>query len=70
MHPTEQVDTKWTIPERGFATVPQTAKFLGYTRQHVAKQIALKKIPAVRFGSGWRVPWRWLLEQERCTPAA
>jgi excisionase family DNA binding protein len=66
MHPTEHAETQWTIPERGFATTRQTAEFLGVTRQHVAKLIAEKQIPAKRFGRSWRVPWRWLLEQERC----
>ena len=57
------------IPDRGFASTVQAATFLNCTRQHIAKLIGDGLIPARRFGRCWRIPWQWLLEQERYTAA-
>jgi len=57
------------IPVRGFASVAEASAFLSCTRQHTTRLIRDGLIPARRFGRCWRVPWRWLLEQEQYTAA-
>ena len=54
------------LPERGFATGVEAGRFLGITRQAVSKLVKEGVIPAQHFGRSLRVPWRWLIEQERC----
>jgi excisionase family DNA binding protein len=70
MNPTERPDSRLEVRTRGFATSVEAARFLGVTRQHVAKLIKDGQMPAKKFGRALRVPWTWLIEQERCTPAA
>lgn len=70
MHPSERPERRIVVRNRGFATSVETARFLGVTRQHVAKLIKDGQMPAKKFGRAVRVPWAWLIEQERCTPAA
>ena len=66
MHPNERNPSRLLVRSRGFATSVEAAKFLGVTRQHVAKLIRDGEIPAVRFGKSLRIPWRWLLQKENC----
>jgi excisionase family DNA binding protein len=54
------------ISDRGFARTVEAAKFLGITRQAVSKLVKEQKIPARRFGRSLRIPWTWLIAQERC----
>ncbi len=53
------------ISERGFANCVEVGLFLGLTRQAVSKMAAEGKIPSRRFGRALRIPWQWLLDQER-----
>ena len=62
----EQDEIGQPVKRRGFATSSEAARFLRVTRQHVSKLVSEKKIPAQRFGRSLRIPWQWLLEQERC----
>ncbi|HEY7334324.1 MAG TPA: helix-turn-helix domain-containing protein [Bryobacteraceae bacterium] len=70
MTPAEHSDKRLTIRSRGFARSTEAAAFLGITRQHLSMLVREGKIPAKKFGRALRIPWAWLIEQERCTPAA
>jgi hypothetical protein len=49
----------------GWATGVQAGRFLGITRQAVSLMAYRGEIPYKKFGRSLRVPWGWLLEQER-----
>jgi excisionase family DNA binding protein len=70
MHTTAPIEQDEVIGQpvkrRGFATSSEAARFLRVTRQHVSKLVSEDKIPHQRFGRSLRIPWQWLLEQERC----
>lgn len=53
------------ISERGFANCVEAGLFLGLTRQAVSKMAARGEIPSRRFGRALRIPWQWLVKQER-----
>lgn len=53
-----------------FGSVPETADILRVDQRTVRKRIKDGTIPAVRMGTDWRVPTRWLREQAQAGVAA
>jgi excisionase family DNA binding protein len=65
MQPTERPGEPLKFRSRGFARSAEAAEFLAITRQHLAKMIRAGKVPARKYGTATRIPWQWLLDQEK-----
>jgi excisionase family DNA binding protein len=54
----------------GLAKISEAAKFLNLSKAMVNKMLRDGRIPSVRFGKVYRIPWSWLNNAVSANPAA
>ena len=54
----------------GLAKISEAAKFLNLSKAMVNKMLRDGRIPSVRFGKVYRIPWSWLNNAVSANPSA